>query len=530
MPNNSIIQKNFWVKYIGRGRSGLIRVVTGVILINIIWRIIRYLLVFPLWGDEAFVAVNFQIRDFAGLLQPLEYGQIAPLGFLWVELAVVKLAGISELALRFFPLVTGLITIILFRPFALALVKDIRTSLVATAWFAASYYPVRHGVELKPYVTDLFLALVLTWLGWLVYSYPESRTKWLALLFTALIAPWFSLPIIFTGGAIGLLFTYKIYKRYESKSVLRLIIFSIIFLSSYGVMYIVFARPHAQAAPYMQTYWSEAFPPLMELWKLPMWLINIHTGNMLAYPVGGKNGGSTLTFILVVVGLYSLWKKQRCDLLILLLGPLLFTFIAASIHKYPYGVSARISLFMAPAFCILAGVGVVEIIKYWQPKRKAPSAIMTVCIVLGCIAIVGIVKNIIHPYKMDADPATRQVILNLVERTKAGDQWIIYNALDDNLDYAPDMRPWGGESARIRYYITRLANCPISWAPDPGKLSQKSESGRIFLLVYKFSEHEFSEEQFTAYLDNLKHHSGFAEPEFESHALSDYETLDIYSF
>ena len=29
------------------------------ILLGIVWRTVRYLLQFPIWGDEAFVCVNF---------------------------------------------------------------------------------------------------------------------------------------------------------------------------------------------------------------------------------------------------------------------------------------------------------------------------------------------------------------------------------------------------------------------------------------------------------------------------------------
>ncbi len=48
-------------------------------------RIVAYLLNFPLWWDEAFVAVNLLRRDYAGLLRPLDYGQVCPLVFLWAR-------------------------------------------------------------------------------------------------------------------------------------------------------------------------------------------------------------------------------------------------------------------------------------------------------------------------------------------------------------------------------------------------------------------------------------------------------------
>ena len=50
-----------------------------VILAGLLWRITRYAVVFPLWGDEAFVAVNFFLRDFGGLLHRLDKSELLQL-------------------------------------------------------------------------------------------------------------------------------------------------------------------------------------------------------------------------------------------------------------------------------------------------------------------------------------------------------------------------------------------------------------------------------------------------------------------
>ena len=70
---------------------------------------------YPLWWDEAFVAVNFIRRDYLDLLRPLDYGQVCPVLFLWAELAVVKLLGFSEWSLRLFPLACSVASVPLFR-------------------------------------------------------------------------------------------------------------------------------------------------------------------------------------------------------------------------------------------------------------------------------------------------------------------------------------------------------------------------------------------------------------------------------
>src|SRR3972149_1152583 len=65
------------------------------VAIGIVARVVRYALRFPIWGDEAFVAVNFIDRGFLDLVRPLDYHQVCPLGFLWLELAAVRLGGFN---------------------------------------------------------------------------------------------------------------------------------------------------------------------------------------------------------------------------------------------------------------------------------------------------------------------------------------------------------------------------------------------------------------------------------------------------
>ena len=78
------------------------RIIIAIAATAVAWRILRYAL-FPIWGDEAFLAWNLFVRDFAGMFKPLEYNQIAPVGFMWIELAVTRVLGTSDHALRLFP-------------------------------------------------------------------------------------------------------------------------------------------------------------------------------------------------------------------------------------------------------------------------------------------------------------------------------------------------------------------------------------------------------------------------------------------
>src|SRR5947209_20397995 len=76
-------------------------------------RCVQYLANRSLWLDESFLALNIVHRTFLQLLQPLDYEQGAPLAFLMVERAAVQLFGNSEYALRLFPLVSGIVSLLL---------------------------------------------------------------------------------------------------------------------------------------------------------------------------------------------------------------------------------------------------------------------------------------------------------------------------------------------------------------------------------------------------------------------------------
>src|SRR5581483_9238561 len=90
------------------------RIALGLLLFGLLWRTVRYLLQFPVWGDEALVAINFVRLDYAQLTQRLENCQIAPLLFLWGERAALCLFGPSELSLRFLPYLAGVCSLALY--------------------------------------------------------------------------------------------------------------------------------------------------------------------------------------------------------------------------------------------------------------------------------------------------------------------------------------------------------------------------------------------------------------------------------
>src|SRR3984893_4310451 len=99
-------------------------------------RLTQFLSNRSLWLDEAKLALNIVNRSFVQLCEPLDYGQGAPVGFLMLERSAVHLFGSGEYALRLFPFLSGMISLLLF--YQLAKQSVPRAAPIAMGLFATS--------------------------------------------------------------------------------------------------------------------------------------------------------------------------------------------------------------------------------------------------------------------------------------------------------------------------------------------------------------------------------------------------------
>lgn len=170
----------------------------GFLALALATRLVRYVAGFPLWGDEAAVALNLLDRGFGGLLRPLDYGQLAPPGFLFSARALLLALGTSDTALRLAPFAVALGSVAAFAwlsrlatPQLGRLAAGMATFPVAL--FAVSYYPIRYAAELKPYSLDILVACLVLGLAARWLSCPPGHDASLgALAAVACVGPWFN--------------------------------------------------------------------------------------------------------------------------------------------------------------------------------------------------------------------------------------------------------------------------------------------------------------------------------------------------
>ena len=508
-------------------RRALSRSLLAFLALGVLWRVVRYATVSPLWGDEAFLAVSVLVRDYAGLLRPLEYFQIAPAGFLWAELAVVRWLGPSERALRLIPFLSGLASLGLFARFAGRTV-DRRSAVLAVGIFAASYYPVRHAAEVKPYATDLFFSMLTIACAWATWLDRDSPRRWLALSGLVAAGVWFSYPLIFVATGVGSVLGFGVATRPTRRSLAFLVAFGFATSASFLASYLLVAGPQSQAAPFYASLktWQGAFPPLSRPWQLPYWLLDVHTGNMLAYPYGGNNFGSVVSALLVVAGGLTL-SKRRPALLALLLSPLVPTFLASVLQKYPYGTSARITLYMAPSFCLLAGIGAASIIRRLSSgARRRADRLSTIGLV--ATMLIPIVANFLYPYKNWEDTENRRAVVDLARLARPGDRWVIYDGVE-NLPKSEGLmlEHWLQQMAEVRYNLLAKAPVPMTWWPDPATINPQP-TGRTWLIVHRSGCPAFDENGLGRLRQDLEARLGT--PRFRVDRLTRRESIEAFEY
>ncbi len=415
---------------------------TAFVIAGIVIRLTRYLANFPLWSDETMLAANLRHTSFAELAGPLTYNQVCPVLYLWATLAVTKLAGFNEYAMRLIPCVCAIASVILFRRMAGRLLSGVPL-LLAVGVFTMSYYPVRYAGEIKPYATDLFVALVLLSLAlaWL-QNRKQARHLW-ALAIIAPLAIGFSYAAIFIIASIAIALAWPVYQTKSARTIVPYFVAALTITAAFLLNYIMIIKPQSAAAVSgTLNYWQHGFPPLTDPIGFVTWFFSAHTGRMFGYPIGEARGGSTLTFISFAAGI-GLWMSMKfrqstttplfpwlapvdpqannttlrannhVSQTLLLLGPFLLLFIAAVLHKYPYGGSGRITQHLAPAITLFTGLGTAYLLTRAKTVKQQKRQIALIVFILFAFGFAQFAQSFAMPYRYASDREERNVFKQL---------------------------------------------------------------------------------------------------------------------
>lgn len=371
-------------------------------------RLVRYLLNFPLWGDECMVATNFLDRGFADMLQPLLHHQVCPPVFLWIELAITRALGFSEYTLRLFPTMCSVASVFLFRHVARQVLSG-WAQLIAVATFCVAYYPIRHGAEVKQYAGDVVVSLALLSLI-LAWRRETSRSRWMWTLAAFVpLAVWSSLPAVFVAGGCSLATLPAVFRQRSANTWLAYAAFNVALLAAFLALYFTCAKAVHDEALSNGVHWHyrEAFPPQDDPLGAVRWFFRIHVSHAFAYPLGGARGASSLTTLAFVIGLVWLWRSGKRETVMLFLGPFVLALAAGVLRKYPYGSNTRVMLYLSPIICLAAGAGVAAAIDWLKnagARRVAERFVLAALLVVGAT---DLVQDLVTPYKTPMDARIR---------------------------------------------------------------------------------------------------------------------------
>ena len=324
--------------------------VLGLLCVGVALRLHLYFVNRSLSVDEAALALNIVNRSFSDLLKPLDINQGAPVAFLLLVKATVAIFGNKDFILRIVPLVSGLLSV----PLMYFVGRQCGGRLVAIfslAIFAVSPALTHFSTELKQYSTDVFVALLLLWLGDKCFEQPRKLKAYLSLGLGGAIAIWVSHPSLFVLGGLFMTLAIEVLivqrNRQELASLMGAGTLNALSLVT---LYYVNLR-FLESNRYLIDYWAGYFAP-MPPWSHFRWYYDA-IWSLLNYPAAFPT--SIVTVSLLLLGAISLLVR-RWFWLSAFAGTLALTIVASALGKYPF--NGRLLLFLMPILISLVAEGI----------------------------------------------------------------------------------------------------------------------------------------------------------------------------
>lgn len=417
MQNKSVFNPNNWTKL--APKIALFWVFVGAIA-----RVVQYLSNRSLWVDEVNLAANIIKRSYGELAEPLSSSQAAPLGFLWLEKLATQLWGNSEYALRLLPFLASLISLVVFY----LLVRRYCSTWavpIAIALFASGRYTLYFATELKPYSSDVAIALSLFWVLLPAQHRLLQQRELFKIGCLGSLAIWLSYPSVLVLAALeGWNLLTASWKSWR-KIILNRSTVYLAWLINFGLFYAI-SISAALADEDLSSNWEERYP---SSFGDILWLFDA-LGRFFYHPmgfVGITDGIGIFAFILGCVGLY---RRQR-QIFLALIAPFVVNLIAAYLQQYPF--RDRLVLFLAPLGMIIVAEGIVFMLTQFSRlsrlKRSQPLRILW--LILGCVCLVslttpGIYRTISYMFSPQLKHEVRPVLEYVAAENQPGDKIYVY--------------------------------------------------------------------------------------------------------
>jgi len=346
------------------------QIVWIIIVFGTICRLSQYIFNRSLWIDEAALALKVINYSYVQLFNPFIHPsepffvqfQMAPLGFLFLVKFLVQIFGDHEYVLRFFPLVFGISSLFLFRNFAREFLND-RAALFALGIFALSFPLIIYSSEFKPYSCDVLMTLLLYFMFRVFYTHDLTFKHVIVFGFAGAVAVWFSFPatIVLINGIIFMFFLMVFHKNWIKLS--YFVGMAFIWTASFIVYYLMYLQDFLEQSQWLDFWWKNFYFRFFPISDFTAFFTM-----MFVNPVGLYFKYLTAAFF--IGGCVLIFLKRR-DHFLLLIGPLILTWIFSAFHKYPF--YGRLIHFLVPCLIVFIAEGMDHMVKMTKGKQSVIS-------------------------------------------------------------------------------------------------------------------------------------------------------------
>lgn len=394
------------------------------VLLGALVRLIQYLSNRSLWEDEVNLVLNIIDRSYLELLKPLDYNQAAPPGFLFIEKFAVQLFGDNEYALRLFPFIAGMISLVAFYQLANRYTSKIAAP-IAIALFACLPHTLYYATEVKQYSSDVMVALLLCF--WLIPLRHQRLNPKQLLLFGGLGALfiWLSHPTVFVLAGIQASYFLIASNKQRWKLLANRLPMYLAWLLSFAGLYFITIRGTLENDT-LTSSWGERYPnSLFDIF----WLFDAF-GRFFYNPLGFLGITDGIAIFAFIVGCIAFYRRNRV-LLLTITAPMIATILAAYLEQYPF--RERLVLFLAPIAILIIAEGIAFL--FTQTGRRHKPALILAVFVFSALVALPVLRAsllIVRPTQVEE---IKPVIAYVRSHQQPDDRLYVYAAGKNQFQY-----------------------------------------------------------------------------------------------
>ncbi len=400
-----------------------------IFLVAVVMRGIHYFGRSSMWLDELASAFNITERSFYQLAtETLDFNQVAPLGFLWLQKLATLIFGVNDHAFRFFPFVLSLFSLFLFLTVARTFLKGI-TLIGSFALFSLSMAMIFYGGEAKQYSGDVAAALFLVWSSLKLQEGKLSTAMLFLVSIGGFVLIFCSLPAVVIAPTVLLpVLVGLVRKKTDLPSGQFLIVTTSWALSCALLTFYAKFVISSDVQQAMSDYWSRGFAPLTGLTDFLLWIPQ-RTMEELSFSLSWFAGDdipqlryiALALMILSIAGIVFIFKANTGQAMVLL-TPFLIAVLLAIFRLLPF--DGRVSIY-ATWPLIITGMAGITALAQWLPKLVRPvlSAILTLVLALPIGILLIAVPLMRPPYN---GQSAQPVLSELKKQMQPGDIIYVY--------------------------------------------------------------------------------------------------------